>query len=300
MSKQAFVIDIGVFTGNSVANLTFTSEIFSLANSTANLQLAPGSFWSGNSTQNVVIGTKDIAATGNVAGDTLVATTLITGPSWAAGANVGANTTALKAGTLVITTGGISNGANSAFVKIDLTTSVNVGANVSIDLTRFFAGNSTVNSSMNSSSLVINGIERMTPNTSVAAFTRFATAAEYLAGAAANGALNVAEVWLASNTVPLTDGATITPDFNTGINFSVTLGGNRAMANPTNPKVGQAGSIYITQDGTGSRTLSWGANWDWAGGTAPVLSTAASARDVINYKVITATSIYATIAKAIA
>jgi hypothetical protein len=91
----------------------------------------------------------------------------------------------------------------------------------------------------------------------------------------------------------LSDGATITPDLADSNNFSVTLGGNRTLANPTNTVAGQSGSIFITQDGTGSRTLAYGTNYDFAGGTAPTLSTAAGAIDRIDYVVRTATSIHA-------
>ena len=91
----------------------------------------------------------------------------------------------------------------------------------------------------------------------------------------------------------LTDGATITPDFDANQNFSVTLGGNRTLANPTNIDAGQTGSIFVVQDGTGSRTLSFGSYWDFAGGTAPTLSTAAGAVDRIDYIVRTGTSIHA-------
>lgn len=83
----------------------------------------------------------------------------------------------------------------------------------------------------------------------------------------------------------LTDGATITPDFAAGNNFSVTLGGNRTLANPTNLTAGQSGVIVVTQDGTGGRTLAFGSNWKFPGGTAPVLTTTASAVDVISYYV---------------
>lgn len=90
----------------------------------------------------------------------------------------------------------------------------------------------------------------------------------------------------------LTDGATITPNFNSGNNFSVTLAGNRTLANPTNITAGQSGSIFITQDATGSRTLAYGSYYDFAGGTAPTLSTAASAVDRIDYVVRSSTSIH--------
>lgn len=96
----------------------------------------------------------------------------------------------------------------------------------------------------------------------------------------------------------LTDGATITPDFGANQNFTVTLGGNRTLANPSNvtsDKVGQTGSIFVVQDGTGSRTLSFGSNWDFIGGTAPTMSTAASAVDRIDYIVRSTTSIQAVV-----
>jgi len=90
----------------------------------------------------------------------------------------------------------------------------------------------------------------------------------------------------------LTDGATITPDFAANCNFTVTLGGNRTIANPSNLTAGQSGSIFLVQDGTGSRTASWGAYWDFAGGTAPTLSTVASAVDRVDYIVRSSTSIH--------
>ena len=90
----------------------------------------------------------------------------------------------------------------------------------------------------------------------------------------------------------LTDGATVTPDFATSNNYTLTLGGNRTIANPTNLTAGQSGSIFLVQDGTGSRTAAWGSYWDFAGGTAPTLSTAASSVDRIDYIVRSATSIH--------
>ena len=97
---------------------------------------------------------------------------------------------------------------------------------------------------------------------------------------------------LAPTITTLTDGATITPNFQTSCNFTVTLGGNRTMANPSAMTVGQSGSIFIVQDGTGSRTLSWGSYWDFIQGTAPTLTTTASAIDRVDYVVRSATSIH--------
>ena len=90
----------------------------------------------------------------------------------------------------------------------------------------------------------------------------------------------------------LTDGATITPDFATANNFTVTLAGNRTIANPSNLTAGQSGSIFIVQDGTGSRTASWGSYWDFAAGAAPTLTTDANAVDRVDYVVRSSTSIH--------
>lgn len=83
--------------------------------------------------------------------------------------------------------------------------------------------------------------------------------------------------------VTLTDGATVTPDFSLGNNFTLTLGGNRTLANPTNLTAGQSGVILVLQDSTGSRTLSFGSYWKFPGGTAPTLTTTASAVDLLVY-----------------
>ena len=97
----------------------------------------------------------------------------------------------------------------------------------------------------------------------------------------------------ASEVVTLTDGATITPDFSTGNNFTVTLGDNRTLANPTNTTVGQSGVLYIVQDGTGSRTLGVGTHWHFPAGTAPTLTTTANAVDVFAFSVRSSTSVVA-------
>jgi len=91
----------------------------------------------------------------------------------------------------------------------------------------------------------------------------------------------------------LTDNTNIAVDFSDGQNFSVTLAGNRTLSNPTNCVAGQSGSIFVTQDGTGSRTLSYGSNWKFSAGTAPTLTTTAGAIDRIDYIVQTATAVHA-------
>lgn len=89
----------------------------------------------------------------------------------------------------------------------------------------------------------------------------------------------------------LTPGATVTPDFAASNNFSLTLGQNTTIANPTNLVAGQSGSIFLVQ-GSSAYTGSWGSYWDFASGTAPVLS-GASKVDRLDYIVRSATSIHA-------
>jgi hypothetical protein len=93
--------------------------------------------------------------------------------------------------------------------------------------------------------------------------------------------------------VSLTDGTSIAVDFNAGQNFAVQLAGNRTLESPTNCVAGQTGSIFVIQDGTGSRTLSYGGSWKFPAGTAPTLSTAISAVDRIDYIAYTSTAVHA-------
>jgi hypothetical protein len=83
----------------------------------------------------------------------------------------------------------------------------------------------------------------------------------------------------------LTDAATIAVDMDDNNNFKVTLGGNRTLGNPSNVVEGQTGFIEVIQDGTGSRTLSYSSNYRFVGGTAPTLTTTASAVDILAYAV---------------
>jgi hypothetical protein len=117
------------------------------------------------------------------------------------------------------------------------------------------------------------------------------------------GAIDTAQTWTKgqrAEVTALTDAATIAVDFADSNNFSVTLGGNRTLGNPTNQVAGQSGSLFVTQDGTGSRTLAYSSDWEFAGSTAPTLSTAANAVDRIDYIVRANGSIHAVLTKAFA
>lgn len=86
-------------------------------------------------------------------------------------------------------------------------------------------------------------------------------------------------------TVALTDGATITPNASTADVATVTLGGNRTMAAPTGTPIDNQQLVFrITQDATGSRTITWNAAYRFAGGTAPTLTTTPNKTDYFGFQ----------------
>jgi hypothetical protein len=124
-----------------------------------------------------------------------------------------------------------------------------------------------------------------------AAYTDFRTGTDDTNG------LTTKALYDAMATVALTDASTIAVDLATGVDFTVTLGGNRTLGAPSNPIVGKTGVIMISQDGTGSRTLAYNSVYKFAGGTAPSLTTTASRVDYLFYKVANSTFIHASLSK---
>ena len=83
----------------------------------------------------------------------------------------------------------------------------------------------------------------------------------------------------------LTDGATVTWDVTASPVAKVTLGVNRTLALPSNPLgSGQYASLLVIQDGTGSRTLTWNAAYEFKDDTAPTLTTTASKGDLFTFR----------------
>lgn len=85
------------------------------------------------------------------------------------------------------------------------------------------------------------------------------------------------------NVAPLSStSGTATADMDTSNNFKITLTENTTLANPTNVDEGQSGVIFITQDST-DRTLAFGGNFKFPGGTAPTVSTGSGTVDALVY-----------------
>lgn len=108
-----------------------------------------------------------------------------------------------------------------------------------------------------------------------------ASSADVQAGTSSTKAVTPASLSGSAAPQTLTDGATINWNMANGYNAKVTLGGNRTLATPTNPQLGITYSLNVIQDGTGSRTMTWPAAFDWGTTGAPTLTTTASKRDRI-------------------
>ena len=96
---------------------------------------------------------------------------------------------------------------------------------------------------------------------------------------------------LATTDTDTSNTGSVTLDFETNQNFILTFTGNVTLANPTTEQLGQSGIIICIQDGTGSRTLSLGTDYETAGAAGITLSTAANAVDIIPYFVQSASNI---------
>jgi len=187
-----------------------------------------------------------------------------------------------------ITVSGTGTVLTVGAAKITLAKQANLAANSII-------GNNT-GSAATPIALTVAQVKTMLGGLGTAAALAEATVANYRQ-ADADTVLTSDIAWSAAATVVLTPGTNVAVNMDLGFNFSLAMGGNYTLSNPTNTKDGQSGLIYIVQDGTGSRTLAYGTAWKFEGGVDPVLSTAANSVDVLQYQVRSSGFIVASLAK---
>jgi len=101
----------------------------------------------------------------------------------------------------------------------------------------------------------------------------------------ANG-VTVTGTAVATTDTDTSNTGSVTLDFGANQNFVLTLTGNVTLANPSTEQVGQSGFITFIQDGTGSRTVSLGTDYETAGGAGLTLTSTASATDIVPYVVV--------------
>ncbi|MGH3201735.1 MAG: hypothetical protein ACRDP5_06740 [Streptosporangiaceae bacterium] len=98
---------------------------------------------------------------------------------------------------------------------------------------------------------------------------------ESMAATGTDKKITVGDLLLQPLVAALTDGADILIDARDGNVFTVTLGGDRTLANPHQP---------------GSRTVTWDAAYDWgSGNSAPALSTTAYLTDILGFEYVATT-----------
>ena len=106
-----------------------------------------------------------------------------------------------------------------------------------------------------------------------------------LKAATSSTGFSVTGTVLATTDTDTSNTGSVTLDFQTNQNFILTLTGNVTLANPSTEQTGQSGFIIFIQDGTGSRTVSLGTDYETAGAAALTLSSAANAVDIVPYVV---------------
>ena len=198
--------------------------------------------------------------------------------------NVG-TVTSITAGT------GLSGGAITSSGTIAIDTATTVDKTTAQTLTNKTLTSPKINEdvAVTSTATELNILDGITSTTAELNYSDLATlgttAASKVFTADANNLTTVSGA-VANVEDTLTDGATITWNVIDSPVAKVTLAGNRTLSAPsgTTPIAGQFISLLIIQDGTGSRTITWNAVYEFAADTAPTLTATASLGDLFTFR----------------
>ena len=160
----------------------------------------------------------------------------------------------------------------------------NAGRNVSGDkntLIGYAAGNNVTSGDGNVILGAVNALSATGDRQLLIAGNDGSTTTTWISGDS-NGQVKLISGYIAE--VALTDASTITWNAATQPVAKVTLGASRTMGLPANPVSGQFISLLIIQDGTGSRTISWNAAYEFALDTAPTLTATANLGDLFTFR----------------
>ena len=189
--------------------------------------------------------------------------------------------TALTIAADAVTTAKIADDAVTAdklanSINTDIATGVTAGTTASAALPKTggaMTGAITTNSTFD-------GVDVGARDAVLTSTTTTANAALPKAGGTMTGAV------MTSTDTDTSNAGSVTLNFSTNQNFVLTLTDNVTLANPTTETVGQSGFITFIQDGTGSRTVSLGTDYETAGGSGLTLTSTASATDIVPYVVV--------------
>ena len=193
----------------------------------------------------------------------------------------------IDTGSSTITTTGLISGGSLDIDNV-LINGTTIGHTDDTDLITVADGLVTVAGEISVTTLDIGG----TNVTSTAAEINYSdlatlgtTAASKVFTADANGLTKVSGAVLNTEDT-LSDGSTVTWDVIASPVAKLTMAGNRTISAPSGstPAAGQFISLLLIQDGTGSRTITWNAIYEFAADTAPTLTTTANKGDLFVFR----------------
>jgi hypothetical protein len=210
--------------------------------------------------------------------------------------NLTANTNAIN----TINTKVLSNTASITSNINSIASEVLMARAAELTLTNNLASNtssiSTITSSINNlNTNVVSNISSINSlNTTITAATSSNTLSTIVkrdaSGNFSAGTINATSInapIYASTPQSLIDASTISWNPTLGLNASVTLAGNRTLSFSSTPVAGSYGTLVVTQDGTGGRTLILPSTTNLVLGSSSTtniaLSAAANAKDILNF-----------------
>jgi len=217
----------------------------------------------------------------NVGGSNIVTTGALNSGSITSGFGT------IDTGSSTITTTGLISGGSLDIDNV-LINGTTIGHTDDTDLITVADGLVTVAGEVQMTTLDIGG----TNVTSTAAELNYSdlatlgtTAASKVYTADANGLTKISGAALYTEDT-LTDGATVAWDVIASPVAKLTMAGNRTISAPsgTTPAAGQFVSLLLIQDGTGSRTITWNAVYEFTADTAPTLTTTANKGDLFVFR----------------
>jgi hypothetical protein len=260
---------------SSTASITAnTSSINSLNTNIASNTISITSLSSFVLGQVATSSSSELTITNNLSANTAAINSLNT--------NVESNTKSITANT-----NAIASEATTARAA-ELTLTNNVASNTS-SITSNTTSINNLNTNVVSNISSINSL-----NTTIAAATNSNTANTIVkrdaSGNFSAGTINASTIntpIYASTPQALTDGAIISWNPANGLNASVTLAGNRTLSFTSTPVAGSYGTLVVTQDATGGRTITLPSTTNKVlgstSGTTIALSTTANANDILNF-----------------
>ena len=231
-----------------------------------------------NNTSNIATNTTAIANLNslntNIASNTASITSLtsfVLGQVATSSASELTITNNLTANTALINSLNTNVASNTASITSNTTSINNLNTNVVSNLSSINSLNTTIAAATNSNT--VNTIVKRDASGNFSAGTINAT--------------SVISPIYASAPQPLTDATTISWNPANGLNASVTLAGNRTLSFTSTPVAGSYGTLVVTQDATGGRTITLPSTTNKVlgstSGTTIALSTIANAKDILNF-----------------